>query len=106
MDKEITRAEIRLAQSEIALKMAGEVLKKRAVRELEQASLHLRNLEQLLASSPEQALIVSLKGETLALHSLAEEMQRTSKRLSGITDILRKIVKKSGQIIDILELAK
>jgi hypothetical protein len=106
MDKEITLDEIRKALRDIADKMVNEVLKKKALRELEQASLHLQNLERLLAASAEPQLIVSLKSETLALHSLSEEMQRTSKRLSGITDILRKIVKKSGQIIDILELVK
>lgn len=106
MDKKITLEEIREAQAEIAAEMADEGLKKSARVGLEMASIHLRNLERLLVATVEKQLIVSLKNETLALHALTEEMDRTSRKLATITVILRRIVKRTGQIIDILKMVK
>lgn len=106
MDKKITLEEIREAQAEIAAEMADEGQNKKARVGLEKASIHLRNLESLLVATVEKQLIVSLKSETLALHALTEEMDRTSRKLATITGILRKIVRRTGQIIDILEMVK
>jgi hypothetical protein len=104
MEKAITLEEIRIAQNKILVEMAKEGLSQDELIGLEKASLLLRNLERLLVSTFEKKLIVELKIETIALNSLTEEMKRTSDRLSELTVILRKIVKITGQVIDILDL--
>lgn len=106
MDKEITLEEIRKAQFDILVEMTEKSLSPEAVQSLEKTSQHLRNLERLLVSSFEKRLIVALKNECMALNALTEEMKRTSEQLSELTVTLRKIVKITGQIIDILELVK
>ena len=106
MDKEITLEEIRKAQFDILVEMTGKNLSPEAMQSLEKTSQHLRNLERLLVSAFEKKLIVALKNESMALNALTEEMNRTSEQLSGLTVTLRKIVKITGQIIDILELVK
>lgn len=106
MDKEITLEEIRKAQFDILVAMTEKNLSSEAVQSLEKTSQHLRNLERLLVSSFEKRLIVALKSESMALNALTEEMKRTSEQLSELTVTLRKIVKITGQIIDILELVK
>ena len=104
--KEITLDEIRLAQAEIAVEMGKGGLDKQGMETLEQASLHLRNLERVLTSTLQKQLIASLKKECLSLNSLTEEMKAASDRLGRINDLLRKIVQTTGQVIDILELVK
>ena len=42
----------------------------------------------------------------MSLNALTAEMDQTSKRLFKLTKILQKVVKITGQLIDILELAK
>lgn len=106
MEKEVTLQEIRIAQVDIANEMGKGGLSKEALLSLEQATFHLRNLERLLVASVEKKLIASLKSETVALSALTEEMNRTSERLSKLTGILQKIIKITGQLIDILELAR
>ncbi len=106
MDKEITLEEIRIAQNKILVEMAKEGLTDNEQIGLENASFHLRNLERLLVSTLEKNLISELKNETMALSALTEEMIRTSVKLSELTGILRKIVKITGQVIDILDLVK
>ena len=106
MDKEITLEEIRKAQYDILVEMTEKSLSPEAVQSLEKTSQHLRNLERLLVSSFEKRLIVALKNECMALNALTEEMKRTSEQFSELTVTLRKIVKITGQIIDILELVK
>jgi hypothetical protein len=106
MDKKITLEEIRKAQYDILVEITGKNLSSETVQSLEKTSQHLRNLERLLVSTFEKKLIVALKNESMALNALTEEMNRTSEQLSELTVTLRKIVKITGQIIDILELVK
>jgi thermostable 8-oxoguanine DNA glycosylase len=106
MEKEITLEEIRIAQNKTLEEMAKEGLTHSEQLGLENASFHLRNLERLLVATLGKNLIADLKNETMALNALTEEMNRTSKKLSDLTVILRKIVKITGQVIDILDLVK
>jgi len=106
MNKKITLEEIRKALEEIKTEMAGAGKTKKEEMQLEQASIHLRNLEALLVTDADKQLIISLKNETVALHTLTLAMTRKTKRLGGVTEMLRKIVKTTGQIVDILELVK
>jgi hypothetical protein len=106
MDKEMPLEEIRIAQKKILVEMAIEGLAQPELIGLENASLRLRNLERLLVASFEKRLLAELKNETIALNALTEEMNRTSNRLAELTVILRKIVKITGQVIDILDIVK
>jgi hypothetical protein len=104
--KDISLEEIRKAQAEIAVEMNDGSLNRSEQLSLEQASAHLRNLERLLVAEVEKELIAALKNETISLNALTEEMNRSSEKLFKLTDILRKIVKITGQVIDILELVR
>ncbi len=104
MEKELTLLEIRKAQEEIAVEMSQEGLKRSSILVLEKTSFHLRNLERLLVARMENLLISELKKETLSLFALSEEMEQATGRLSALTLLLRKVVKMSGQIIDLLEM--
>lgn len=106
MDKALTLEEIRKAQEVILQELSGGVVTTERQLLLEQATLHLRELERLLVSTFEKSLTKSLKKETVALHHLIEQMEVTSRKLEKLTTILRKIVTVTGRIIDILELAK
>ena len=101
---ELTLEEIRKAQLEIAQEMSTSEVSRNSKLSLEQASVHLRNLERILVATIEKDLIASLKKETILLNAIAEEMNRTSDRLFKVIDILRKVVKYSGQVIDVLEM--
>lgn len=104
--KELSLDEIRKAQAEIAVEMGKSRLSKAGQLSLEQATIHLRNLERILVSSIEKEMIATLKKETMSLNALTAEMDQTSKRLFKLTEILRKVIKITGQLIDILELVK
>ena len=106
MDNKLTLEEIRKAQSDIAAEMSKGELAPTDQLKLEKASLYLRNIERLLVVSSEKSLVKTLKNETGSLRKLTDEMELTSKRLSGITRILRKVVEIAGQIIKIVEVAK
>lgn len=106
MDYKLSLDEIRKAQSDIAAEMLKVGLPPGGHLNLERASLHLRNMERLLVASQEKSLINSLKKETLSLRELTEEMKITSKRLTGINRILRKVVKITGQLVDLADLVK
>ena len=105
-DKEYSLEQIRVSQAEIAIEMGKDGLEKKGMLSLEEASLHLRNLERLLISTLDKHLIAALKIEVTALNSLSDEMSLESKRLFKMTNILREIVKVTGRVIDILALAK
>ncbi len=100
----LTLEEIRKAQLEIAQEMSKSELSLSSKLSLEQASVHLRNLERILVATIEKELIASLKKETILLNAIAEDMSRKSKRLFKVIDILRKVVKYSGQVINILDM--
>ena len=106
MDPKISLVEIRKAQSDIATEMTKDGLSPDEKLNLEKASFHLRNLERLLVASMEKSLISTLKKETVSLRKLTEEMKITSKRLTGISRILRKLVKITGHLIDLLDMVK
>ena len=98
--------DIRIAQNEIVSEMAKEGLTRAELIGLEKASLSMRNMERLLVATFEKRLIAELKIETLALNALTEEINRTSKKLSELTLILRRIVNITGQLINIFDLVK
>lgn len=104
--KELSLEEIRKGQAEIAFEMGKSGLTPNEQMSLEQASIHLRNLERILMASVEKELVADLKNETLALHALTEEMDQTSQRLSKLNKILGEVVRITGQLIDILVLVK
>lgn len=106
IDPKISLEEIRKAQSDIADEMTKGGLSHEEQLNLEKASLHLRNMERQLVASNEKSLISTLKKETGSLRKLTEEMKITSKRLTGISRILRKVVKITGHLIDLLDLVK
>ncbi len=101
-----TLDEIRKAQSDIAAEISDGGLAPADQLNLERASLHLRNMERLLVASLEKSLFKTLKKETVSLRKLTDEMKHTSKRLTGITEVLQKIVKITGQIIRIVDVVK
>jgi len=105
-DLKISLEEIRKAQSDIAAEMAKEGMTPAEQLDLGKASIHLRNMERLLVSSYEKSLLNTLKSETSSLRKLTEEMKITSKRLTGTSRILRKVVKITGQLIDLAEVIK
>ena len=100
--KDLTLVEIRAAQAEIAGKMDNSQLSKADQRNLEKASLHLRNLERSMVNSVENTLVAELKNESSALKELVEEINKTSAQLFKITEILGKVVSTTGQLIDVL----
>ena len=104
--RELSLEEIRKGQAEIAFEMGKSGLAPNEQVSLEQASIHLRNLERMLVASIGKELVADLKNETLALHALTEEINRTSQRLSKLSKILSDVVKITGQLIDILVLVK
>ena len=99
---DLTLKEIRAAQAEIALEMDDAQLSPAGQRNLEKASLHMRNLERLLVESMEATLIKDLKNETSSLNGLVDEMNKTAGELFKITGILGKVVRITGQLIDVL----
>jgi hypothetical protein len=105
-ESEITLVEIRKAQSDIAAEISKGGVAPGLLPDLEKASFHLRNLERLLVASIEKSLLKTLKVETESLSKLTREMGARSKRLSGINEILRKIVKITGQIVDAVDVVK
>lgn len=106
MDHKASLEEIRKAQSDIATEMQKGGLTPEGELNLEKASLHLRNMERLLAASYEKSLVNDLKKETVSLRILTDEMKKTSDRLTGITRILRKIVKITGQLTHMVDAVK
>lgn len=103
---EYTLAQIRDAQTEIAIEMGKSALDQKGMLLLENASLRLRNLERLLVSKIEINIIRSLQEETKELKALTHEINAASKRLFKLTGILKEIVSITGRIIDILSLLK
>jgi hypothetical protein len=99
---DLTLEEIRAAQAEIALEMDDAQLSPAGQRNLEKASLHLRNLERLLVDAIETTLIMDLKNETSSLKGLVKEMNKTAEELFKITGILGKVVRITEQLIDVL----
>lgn len=106
MDHTISLEEIRKAQLDIAAEMSKGGLTTAGQLDLEKASLHLRNMERLLVASFEKSLFTTLKKETDSLRKLTEEMKITSKRLTGLNKILRKVVKITGQLINLVDMVK
>lgn len=107
MDKSLqNRAieEIRKAQTGIAVQMQSGELSISGQSKLEEASLHLRNMERMITESLEKSIVKALKRETLSLDKLSKEINEAAGRLVTLNGILRKIVKIAGQIIDILEM--
>jgi hypothetical protein len=97
-----TLTEIREAQAEIAAEMDNSQLSRDSMRNLEKASLVLRNMERSLVDSIEIKLIADLKSGNSALKALIGEMEQSSGQLSRVNEILGKVVKVTGQLIDIL----
>jgi hypothetical protein len=106
LDKESTLEEIRKAQADLAGEMDNPALTREEQRDLERASLYLRNLERSLVDSIEDKLIAELKSETSTLGDLIAEMKKTTEHLFKVTEILDKVVKITGQLIDILSVVK
>lgn len=104
--KEFTLEQIRSAQLEIATAMSQVGVSTENQLELEKASVHLRNLERALDASIGAELIATLKRETILLNVVTEEMSQTTERLLNIIAVLRKVVKLTGQVIDVLEIVK
>lgn len=104
--KELSLEEIRKAQFEIAAEMSKSDVPKITQVCLEKASMHLRNLERIFLASLEKELISSLKKETILLNAITEEMNRTTAQLFKVIAILRKVVKYTDQVIEIIELVK
>ena len=100
---QLSLEEIRKAQKLIAIEMAVRDLTKDEQFNLEQSTLHLRNLERVLVASVEKDMIDALKQDTTSLKALTEQMNQTSKRLYKLTEILRKVVKITGLVIDVLD---
>jgi hypothetical protein len=100
---QLSLEEIRKAQKLIAIEMAVKDLTKDEQFNLEQSTLHLRNLERVLVASVEKDMIDALKQDTTSLKALTEQMNQTSKRLYKLTEILRKVVKITGLVIDVLD---
>lgn len=105
-DQKYTLEQIRRAQTEIAFELANKGLESNRMLILENASLHLRNLERLMVSKIEMNLIVDLKVEARELKGVIKELSDTSARLFKLTGILKEIVKITGKVIDILSLLK
>jgi hypothetical protein len=105
-DKELSLEEIRKAQVVIATEMANKDLTQDEQLNLEKSTQHLRNIERLLVASIEKGLIDALKQETTSLEALTEEINQTSKRLFKLAEILGKVVKITGQVIDVLQVVK
>jgi hypothetical protein len=101
-DVNLTLQDIRAAQAEIAEEMDNSRLSREGQRSLEKASLHLRKLERLLVDSIEKTLIADLTNETSSLKGLVSEMNKTAGELFKATEILGKVVKITGQLIDVL----
>jgi hypothetical protein len=102
-DIELSLEEIRKAQIVIATEMAIKDLTQDEQLNLEKSTQHLRNIERLLVASIEKGLIDTLKQETTSLEALTEDINQTSKRLFKLAEILQKVVKITGQVIDLLE---
>jgi DNA polymerase II large subunit len=100
---QLSLEEIRKAQKVITIEMAVKDLTQDEQYNLEQSTLHLRNLERVMVASVEKDLIDALKQETTSLKALTEHMNQTSKRLYKLAEILRKVVKITGQVIDVLQ---
>lgn len=106
MDKELSLEEIRKAQEEIAFLMQEPSLSRERQIQLEQTSLHLRELERLLVATYQKSLSRLLKKESEELRHLTDKMDAAGKKLEKLTTLLRHVIAITSRIIAILALAK
>lgn len=105
-EKEYTLEEIRKAQAEISGELAKDQLPAAEAAQLEQASTALRNLERALVQAEAKELLGRLKKENESLVRLTKLMAGESERLFRINDVLQRIIRKTGKVIDILDLVR
>ncbi len=101
-----TLEEIRKSQNEIAQAMNNDNIAKSEQQTLERASLHLRNMERMLAASVEKAMISSLKQESIGLLALCAQMDIRIEAFARISGTLHRVVSATGQLIDLIDLVR